>query len=102
MSNFSIYFCNLTEDLCNRREILKPIKASLLYSQIYTSVDGTVFLANEIEGDVDNIIFEATIKDLIKLNNITQDNLEALNSKEKTDEEKKQEAIANLFKEIPM
>lgn len=38
-----------------------------------------MFLNSELEADVSKIIFEATIKDIIKVNAIVQDNLQALN-----------------------
>ena len=48
---------------------------SALYNQFYSSAEGNVFLSSDIEVDVSKIIFEATIKDIIKVNAIVQDNL---------------------------
>ena len=78
VKDFSFYFCNI-QDLKNKRFILKPLSLYTVYKQFYGQIKESVYLETEIEGNMEKIIVEASVKDLLLLNKIAQDNLAALN-----------------------
>lgn len=77
VKKFSFYFCN-KEDLKDKRFILMPINLFTVYKQFYGVVEKTVFLESEIEGNLDKIIVEASVRDLLMVNKIMQDNLQTM------------------------
>lgn len=77
LNDFTIYFCNIL-DQKNKRVILQPLSLKLYFKQLYEKIEKSVFLRSDVDGELDSLIFEASIKDILKINNIAQDNLAVL------------------------
>lgn len=74
LRNFSLYFCNIN-NLKNRRYILLPIRMLLIFCQQYAIADDLVFLETDIDGNLEKIIIECSVRDGLMINKIIQDNL---------------------------
>lgn len=55
-----------------------PISLYTVFKQYYGVVENTVFLETEIEGNLDKIIVEASVRDMLMINKIVQDNLQTM------------------------
>lgn len=82
MKDFSFYFCNIN-DLKNKRYILLPIKLMLVYQQYYGVTENVVFLETEVDGQLDKIIIECSVRDMLMINGIIQDNLQTMSEQSK-------------------
>lgn len=65
-------------DLKNKRYLLLPLNVFLMYRQFYGKIKEVVFMENEVDGMLGQIVVECSIKDLLLVNKIMQENLEVL------------------------
>lgn len=57
---------------------MQPVRITLIYTQQYGIREDVVYLETDIQGEVDKIIVECSVRDMLMVNKITQDNLAIL------------------------
>lgn len=92
IDKFSFYFCNVN-DLKNKRFILLPIRLNLNYGQHYAMTEEIVYLESEIDGNLEKIIVECSVRDMLLLSKIGQDNLQVMSEYNKNVELTKKESL---------
>lgn len=91
ISNFCVYFCNVNE-LKNKRYILLPMKVGITLQQHYAKTADVIFLETNADGLVEKVIVECSVRDMLMINKIAQDNIQVLMDYTKKPEPKKPES----------
>jgi hypothetical protein len=81
LKNFTVYFSKIKDGkILAKREFLKPMVIDFDQQRFYTRQNDIYILATEIRLKTDELLLSATVKDVLNINKILQDNLKVLDS----------------------